>query len=255
MEILKKIPLVVVAGLAMLALSGCAPGDTVSTTVSVPMGSDTYIATGSEVPHGGEPVLNVSHAGGIEERTLLPLPGDDDRDGQESFVEALFTGIFGAIFSDGCDRSKIIDPQYLKSAKLELTFTDAAMKTQATQLTLRPISRQWWQSATWTRAHPFTSSGQWQSAGGDIDSGSGFKTGVAGTDSEYGKVFFDVRDYVTSSYSWIPIKGVNGFIIQGSSGTDVSFHSAQSAWTESFRPHIDFEYEGPCVKTGTSSSY
>jgi len=246
MEVLKKSlsSCVVIAGL--VALSACGISDTVTEVVSVPINSDTYIVEGSDKTHGGEEVIEVSTSASEQFYGLIPLPSSDGSKTAESFTSSIVESIFEGIFGDGCDRSKVLKPEYLTSVKLVLTPIDDTASAQAAQISIRPLDRDWWQGATWTRAHPFTSAGRWDTPGGDVmDSVSA----VAGV-QDLTQVTFDVKDLVaesTSLFEWGNITALNGFRVEAASGVSMTFHSSQSSWSGSERPHLDFVYTGPCV--------
>jgi hypothetical protein len=233
----------------LLGLAACGAGDTVTEVVSVPIKSDTYVVSGSEKARGGEKVLVVSDAA-QKSNALVPLPSSDGEVSEDSFVQAVVDAIFEGIFGDGCDRSQILKPQFLTSVSLVLTPTDSAMTSLAAQVSVRPLARGWWQGATWTRAHPFTSEGRWATPGGDVLGSISATSGTAGTSGAVPTIEFDVKSLVsesTSVFEWGQITALNGLLVQASGGAELSFHSAQSDWGESYRPHLDFTYTGPCI--------
>lgn len=246
MEILKKARsrFGFVAGL--MALGACGISDTVTEVVSVPMDSDTYIVKDSEETHGGEEFIDVATNGDEQSYGLIPLPSSDGSRSAESFATSIVESIFEGIFGQNCDRSKILKPEYLTSVTLVLTPTNATISAQAAQMSLRPLDRDWWQGATWTRAHPFTSAGRWETPGGDVMAS---VAAVTGTQDET-RVSFDVKSLVVESaslFDWGNITALNGFRIEAADGVTMTFHSSQSVWPESDRPRMDFEYTGPCV--------
>lgn len=229
-------------------------GDSATRVVSVPITSDTYIVSGSEAMHGAEEILQIG-GGATLTHALLPLPSVDGEVGKESFVEAIVRAIFiDGFFNSGCDTSKILLPEYLTSVKLELTPITSTDASLATQFTLRALGRGWWQGATWTRAHPFLSSGVWSAAGGDLLGGVSSVAGVQSGNS----VSFEVKDLVaesaTTTYEWGRVPAIHGFRIESSSGTAVNFHSAQSAWGTGYTPEMVFTYTGPCVPPPASGT-
>lgn len=242
--------------LGLLAgLGACGAGDTVTEVVSVPIKSDTYVVSGSEKARGGEQTLVVSDAS-QKSNALIPLPSSDGEVSEDSFIQAVVDAIFEGIFGDGCDRSQILKPQYLTAVTLVLTPTESAMASLAAQVSVRPLARGWWQGATWTRAHPFTSEGRWQTPGGDV---LGSVAAIAGTAQSSGSlptIEFDVKSLVTESasvFEWGQITALNGLRVEASGGAELSFHSAQSDWGEGYRPHLDFTYTGPCIPQNSSN--
>jgi len=232
---------------ALMLLGACGMGDTTIEVVTVNMESDTYIESNSEIPHGGDDDLKVS-SGDVTRHSLVQLPSDDGTGSEESFLSAIVEAIFEGIFSNGCNRDLVLKPKYLTSVELVLTPIAAIDAASAAQLQLLPMARQWWQGATWTRAHPFTSEGVWTSEGGDV---MGRATPVAGAlkneGTSYETVEFDVRDLVMQgavSYSWGSVQALRGFRIESSGSVSTSFYSAQSDLDV---PYLRFTYEGPCI--------
>ena len=232
-------------GLLLLLTSCGLLGNTVTEVVTLNMESDTYIEENSEQVHGGEAYLRISNDG-VRRNTLMQLPSADESGSEESFITAIVEAIFDGIFDDGCDRSKILNIAYLDSIELVLYGVSSSDAAQAAQLRLLPISRQWWQGATWTKAHPFTSEGFWDDEGGDVlDSVSSVPAVDIG--AAYPRVEFDVLSLVsqgTNSYSWGSIPAMRGFRIEGDAGVDASFYSAQSP---DYAPFLRFTYTGPCI--------
>jgi hypothetical protein len=113
------------------------------------------------------------------------------------------------------------------------------------------LARGWWQGATWTRAHPFLSSGRWKTPGGDLVDGVAAVSGLHSDSGVLDTVEFEVKDWVTESIEEAKlgeITALYGFRIEGASGADLAFHSAQSDWGESYWPQLKFTYTGPCVR-------
>ncbi|MEO5667560.1 MAG: hypothetical protein ABIR96_05845 [Bdellovibrionota bacterium] len=241
-------------GVALASLVACGPSNSVTRVVSVPIKSDTYIVSGSEKSNGGDESLKVSTGASAQKVALVSLPSSDGSISEQSFTEAIVNAIFDGFFNSGCDSSKILKPQYLSDVTLVLTPLDETKAASAAQISIKPLARGWWQGATWTKAHPFLASGKWQSAGGDVMNGVTAVAGTTGTGSK--TIEFAVKDLVTESttiFEWGSVTALNGFRVEAASGTSIDFHSAQSSWGESYRPHLDFTYTGPCLPPDTNS--
>ncbi len=234
----------------VLLLSACGDPNTATKVVTVALKSDTTLVRGSETPRGGDTVLEVAHAGGEPSKVaLLALPSEDGTATKDSIIGAIIEAIFDGSAWDGCDRSKILKPQYLSSVKLVVTPTESGVAAaQAALLSVKALSRGWWQGATWTRAHPFLSSGAWETPGGDLRDDVTPATGTTGSVGTQETIEFEVKDFVREDADG-EIPGLYGFRVEGAAGADLELHSAQSSWGADYAPYLEFTYVGPCVRS------
>lgn len=68
-------------------------------------------------------------------------------------------------------------------------------------LNLNLLDKPWWQTATWHRAHPFSSKGKWDDPGGDIDDSESFDTNCNNLSSgscAAGEIKFKMTDFFRS---------------------------------------------------------
>ncbi len=169
MEILKKIIFIF---LNFTLITSCG-NDSVTETIKVR--SDTFISSSDQTNHSDLTYLNLSKSASQEERIILRLPTSEGDDNQ---LEDCFTiGSTCSIFFmpaailvtilTACNNIDLI-PANLTSAILVLNTNDNSSIAPGS-LSLNLLSKPWWQTTNWTKAHPFSDKGRWDSPGGDKD--------------------------------------------------------------------------------------
>jgi hypothetical protein len=168
--------------LLALVLTACMEGQ--PAVDIIPVETDTWISTESTEDHATDGSLYVSLEGDREERALLKIPtGKQSLEDEDRINEVLTTPLVGIlllpitmfyviheIFESlfDCDTSAF-DADDLTTATLSLGIADDGGQALGGLIQLEILSAPWWQGATWSRAHPFSSRGRWEEAGGDID--------------------------------------------------------------------------------------
>jgi hypothetical protein len=164
----------------ILLVTSC--GEPTSTTQVIMLRSDTFISSNNSSNNTELPYLKLSKTSSSEDRILLRLPTNDHDD---DFFDGCFEGgglcnifflpitIVTRILSN-CDDSEL-EPDNLTSAVLMLDTNDSS-SISAGSLNLNLLSKPWWHSANWTKAHPFSKKGKWSTPGGDMDMTISFDT-------------------------------------------------------------------------------
>lgn len=229
-------------------------GKTASTTVVIKLKTDTYISNQDSSNHSGGTSLKVSNSGGVEERVVLKLPtgNNDDNYNLDQCLNNLFCTVFFMplvllvkILTTCSDAT--LQPANLTSAVLALDTVDGSSPGSGT-IVPELLSRGWYQTVNWTKAHPFSSSGNWLTPGGDLDFSRTFNpncTSLSSGTCAAGEVKFEMTDYFKSLIT-TPNSNHFGFILRGVSTLNrVELHSVQTA-TSSKAPRIIATYTGAC---------
>lgn len=259
MEVLKQSGRATLATALALAIaaSGCGPINSITETI--PLDTDTYISSSDPSNHSELPYLDVSKSGSAEERiiTKLPTTDQDSNDVVSQTLEDLFVILFFmpvAILSDllSCE-SQIVQPANLTSAYLVF---DIGTNTQSLALDgliqLRTLSKPWFQSVSWTRAHPFSGRGLWTTPGGDTDP-SFFPVQAASTGTN--SIQFDITNYFKSLILANGQAVHYGFLLESTSGAlpAITLESTQYSDT-SARPRLVSTYTGSCTTSDGSDT-
>ena len=162
--------------------------------------TDTFISSADPSEHATYPYLKVGKAMTGEERSIVKLP-TGKRNADTHLEEALrdpslvlffpffvLVDVMADLFS--C-QGKTLAPTLLTSAKLVFDVTGNSEGTLGGKMSLHLLSKPWWQTANWSRAHVFSSTGAWAQPGGDMEA----SALAASTQSTATTIEFDVTTY------------------------------------------------------------
>lgn len=251
MEFLRNYRTVGFKGLvfALLASLSMSCSDTVTQVINLE--TDTFISNTDPSDHSEYHHVQVSLSGSDEERVILKLPtGEKDKDEnlKKAFEDVLKVFILPlAVLIDllDCD-TEILTAENLTSAKLVLDIKLSQENgSLSNKLELLLLNTPWWHTATWDQAHPFSSDGNWSTAGGDISPSFG---SILGTENN-GQIEFDITNYFQGLIS--NQESVHyGFVIRSAASQlgRISFFSAQSILGDQ-RPRLVSTYTGTCNGT------
>jgi hypothetical protein len=202
MEFLRKFSLLLLC-FALFQSVGCSP----STTVIDYIETDTYISTTDSANHSELPILRVSSTGSTQERAVFKLPtgkGTLDDNLTDLFAGPLsntplnpffvLNVILQAIL--GCPEYTLA-PSQLTAASLVFNVDDSGGQSLGGLISLKLLSRPWWQNTDWLHAHFFLETGVWATPGGDFDSTFTPVTSVVSGST----ITFDVTNYFRSLIS------------------------------------------------------
>jgi hypothetical protein len=186
-----------------LGLTSCSQ----STTVIDYIETDTYVSSSDSTNHSDLSYLDVSKSASAEERAVFKLPtgkGTIDDNLSDLFADPILDTpanpffvldtILQAIF--GCTAYSL-SPSQLTSASLQFDVGNSGGQSLGGLISLKLLSRPWWQNTDWLHAHFFSGTGLWAQPGGDFDPSF---TPVAATVSG-GTISFDVTTYFRSLIS------------------------------------------------------
>lgn len=244
MELVRKITAI---SLTTALMTACGQ---VSVTQTIPLETDTYISSADSANHAQLEYLRISKSTTLEERTIVKLPTTDQDEGE--VISDLLNDVFLNFFLipvkiiaalTSC-ATEVVQPANLSSAYLQFTVSNNAGGGLANSLQLGLLSKPWWQTANWSRAHPFSRQGTWTSAGGDLDSS--FST-VLSAAPDSTTVSFDITSYLKGLISANGTASHYGFLIQSANSTlsDLQLHSTQVG-TVGSRPRIQATYTASC---------
>ena len=127
-----------------------------------------------------------------------------------------------------------------------MEFDVSAGTVLTNQIELGLLTKAWWQSVSWTQAHPFSSTrGAWALPGGDIDPSF---TPVPNTING-SVVSFDITNYFASLMGSGGTMAHYGFLLKAinSSLAGVQLHSVQGLGT---RPRVRATFKATCTTQG-----
>ncbi|MBI3533922.1 MAG: DNRLRE domain-containing protein [Deltaproteobacteria bacterium] len=250
---IKTVLLSVMLMVMLMALSGC--GGTV-TQIDY-LETDTFISSTDLTNHAALNYLEISKSASGEERIIVKLPT-----GKRSLTEN-----FDAVFSENpiagialmpflilidiiadllsC-KDAALNSTSLTSAKLVFDISDNQEGSLTSKISMGLLSKPWWQSANWERAHHFSSKGRWVTQGGDLDSSFAVITGsVNGSTLE-----FDVTSYFKTLISNKETTHY-GLLIKSETPAlaSVRFDSTQTS-TSTKRPRLVSTYQ--CLQPKTN---
>jgi hypothetical protein len=131
-----------------------------------------------------------------------------------------------------------LDASNLQHSYLILDVNSNDGGASLSNLTIQHLSKPWWHTVSWSTAFPFSSSGRWAQAGGDLDS---TFTPIAAEPQGDGTIRFDVTPYFKSLLSDQTIPHY-GFVMRAEAATTrVTLDSVQFS-TVSKRPRLESTY-------------
>jgi hypothetical protein len=243
---------------SLLAVTLLAPGcGEVSVTTTVPLETDTFISSADASNHSELDALRISRSATLEERTIVKLPTTKKTSGDtaneilvDEMVELFFFPLWFLADLLSCDE-QLFQPSNLTKAELVFDVADDQEGALAGKLELDLLSKPWFQTVSWTQAHPFSRRGIWETPGGDMDPSF---TGVASAVSA-STLRFDITAYL-KNLNDLGGKGTHfGFLIRATGGAmnPVTLRSVQTASVSS-RPRLVSTYTGVCIQSGPTLS-
>lgn len=222
MVLLKKspfTPLFLFLVFSLFSFVGC--GDTITRTDYLE--TDTYISSTDSSNHAQDLSLKLLKNESEEQRVIIKLPTGkrDSNENLDAILQnpaalpllpfILFLEILESLLN--C-RDTTLTPNQLLDAKLVFDIQSTGEASLTDKLNLNLLSKPWWQTANWERAHPFSSKGKWTTPGGDLDPSF---TSVGSTQAG-STVTFDITPYFKALLSqYEPIHF--GLMIQASTAS------------------------------------
>jgi hypothetical protein len=231
--------------LAILLVSGCGG----QLTQTIPLETDTYISSNDDANHSELPYLMLSKNSSLEERVIARLPTTNKTaDDMFTIYDELYLMpiyILAAIITCG---ASTLNPSLLTSAQLAFDATSGT--PLANQVNLAILAKPWYQTVTWTRAHPFSTAALWANPGGDIDSA---YAEIPSTTSG-STIQFNVTDYFRALIQADGKMTHFGFMLRSAGATLSSavLKSTQETMV-SARPRVIATYTGNCTTLGINS--
>ncbi|MBI2521783.1 MAG: hypothetical protein HYV97_15310 [Bdellovibrio sp.] len=236
----------------LLLILACGKEKTIKETIK--LRTDTFISSISSSNNSELAYLSLAKDSTKEERIIVRLPTNNDED------ENLFNNCFDldnvcsifvmpvAILVDiltSCSNA-ILQPANLTSAILIFNTNDGS-SVAAGSLNINLLTKPWFHSVSWSKAHPFSSKGKWDSAGGDFDTSTSFNANCVGLSSgscAAGEIKFEMTNYFKTLIS-VPNSTHYGMaIIANTTISEVNIYSVQA--NSSLSPRIEATYTGSC---------
>ncbi len=246
-----------------LFLAGCGPKVAVNI---IPIETDTFISSSDFSNNSAAEYLAISRLPNSEERILAKLPSGSTQGREEqnsididNVINNRPTSALGAFLLTAAIAQELLNCEAtvlasgsLSSAKLFFKVVSSDETTVAGKIQLEMLSRPWWQNATWSFAHYFSLSGQWATAGGDIDSNyTAISAAQNGSD-----VTFDLTSYFQHWLDSVDLVHYGMVIrpVPNQAVGNTRFYSTQAA--EQLRPRLVTVYSGNCINTReTTTTY
>jgi len=115
-------------------------------------------------------------------------------------------------------------------------------------LQLHFLAKEWWHTANWLRAHPFSAKGIWASSGGDVDSTAPLVGSAVGTDLQ-----FDVTQYFKNAISNQSVVHY-GMLLSATGTTLNAMQLVSSQGVGTAVPKVVATYTGTCTSSFSSSN-
>ncbi|OFZ82948.1 MAG: hypothetical protein A2603_11010 [Bdellovibrionales bacterium RIFOXYD1_FULL_55_31] len=232
-----------------LLLISCSNATVVET---YPLETDTFISSSDSSNHATLEYLRISKNAAAEDRALVRLPSknnDLDKALDEALAEELIHFFFlpleiiARILT--CTQD-IVTPENLQTAFLKFDVSADDEGSLANKVQLNLLAKPWWQSASWSTAHPFSATrGAWGTPGGDIDPAfTPILSAVSGS-----VVSFDITTYFKNLMRSNGSVPHYGFLMKAVNGTmnNVKLHSVQGYGV---RPRVEATFTATCNTQG-----
>jgi len=241
----------ILLGVVFTTIFSCGE-QTIVETIKVKV--DTFISSQDSTNHSELDYLNLSKTASLEERIIFRIPTNNDNE-DDLAKNCLDPNNLCSIFLmpivllvkilTNCTDA-IMTAGNLTSAILIFNTNDSST-IAAGKLNLALLSKPWWHTVDWNKAHPFSSQGKWKTPGGDIDTGVTFSTNCTALSTgscAAGEIKFDVTNYFKTLISNPNTTHYGAVIYPNANIAKSSVYSVQS--NSALSPRIIAHYTGAC---------
>ncbi len=236
----------------LMFIGSCGKEKTITETIK--LRTDTFISSISSSNNSDLNYLSITKDSTKEERIIVRLPTNNDKDDNlfancfdiENFCSVFImpVAILVKILTSCADT--ILQPANLTSAILIFNTNDGSSVAPGT-FNLNLLTKPWFHSVNWSRAHPFSTKGKWATQGGDLDTTTSFNANCVGLSTGVcaaSEIKFEMTDYFKTLIS-VPNSIHYGMAISANTMlNEVKIYSVQAS--SSFSPRIEATYTGSC---------